>query len=140
MENRFRELCSRYFGFLADDYSFKLENNDSDTMLFRHESVEIKITDCQMNEVSVHIQRNQPDRKDGAQGYLVEDVLEAITGKIQPEIEGMPDLPLGQLNIETQLKYYAASLRVYAEDVLRGNFSIFEKVEALQNKAQRNDK
>lgn len=49
MENQFRELCGQYFGFLVDDYSFKLESDDSKTMLFRRESVEIKITDCQMN-------------------------------------------------------------------------------------------
>ncbi|MDP3544318.1 MAG: hypothetical protein Q8T11_17775 [Elusimicrobiota bacterium] len=139
MESQFRELCGRYFGFLVDDYSFKLDSDDSDTMLFRGDSVEIKITDCQMNEVSVHIQSNQPDRKDGAQSFLIENVLEAKTGKIQPLIEGIPDLPLGQLNIETQLEYYAAALRAYAEDVLQGNLSIFVEIDALNHKARRND-
>lgn len=140
MENQFFELCSRYFRFLVDDYSFKMESHDSDTMLYRRESVKIKIDDCNMNEVSVRIQRHPPDQKAGVQGYLIEDVLEARTGRIQPAVEGIPDLPLGQLNLETQLKYYAAALRLYAEDVLRGDCSLFEEIEALKHKARRKEK
>lgn len=144
-KERFFNICAKEFSFLETDFGFRVEAQDSNdagfTLSFKNSTTGIRVIyEFREYYAFVEICQLVDGRLVSISGELRSDTIlycydlddllsvrssESIVPPYQPETVLNDEL------IESVISQQAKNLKRYAQDVLRGDFSIFEKLDKV---------
>jgi len=137
--DQFKELCRQEFHFLTDEYGFterelpKIEFMNQVQVQFVNTTTLVAVEGLSYGQqVRVSIGRVEPEAWETNEKYYLGDLLEIRS----PELSLIgPDGFSVSSDQAFQIKHYAHALKKCADDVLRGDLSIFPKLhEAIERR------
>jgi hypothetical protein len=142
---RFFDICAREFSFLETDFGFRVVAQDSSdvslTLSLKNSTTGIRVSyEFRECYVFVKICRLLDDNFAPAPGELRPDTilycydLDDLLSVRSPESivpSYQPQTVLNDELVESVISQQAKNLRQYAQDLLQGDFSIFEKLDKI---------